>query len=96
MPATPDRKHLLATADVYLRDAGQREQSPHGRYSCAMNALGSLCVAGVGSNADQARVDIWEAERYDPEKWPTLAQVDELIAYVTQLRGKAGPSSASS
>ena len=74
MPTPVDPTVLLERADAYLRDAGHLEQSAHGRYSCAMNALGCLCVARVGSDADQARVDAWEAKRYDPAAWPTVAQ----------------------
>ena len=92
MTTTPDTKRLLDAADVYLRDAGHLEQSAHGRYSCAMNALGCLCVAGFGSDMDQARLDVWEAKRYDPAAWPTLAQVQELLAYVVQVRRKATPT----
>ena len=92
MTTPPDSKVLLERSDAYLRDARHLEQSTHGRYSCAMSALGCLCVARVGSDADQARVDAWEAQRYDPAAWPTVAQVDELIAYVVHLRAKAAPA----
>ena len=90
MTTTPDTQRLLEVADVYLRDAGHLEQSTHGRYSCAMNALGALCVAGVGSAVDQELVDAWEAKRYDPAAWPTESQVAALIAHVVEVMQRYG------
>lgn len=93
MTTTPDTQRLLEVADVYLRDAEHAEQSTHGRCSCAMNALGALCLAGAGSAGDQALVDAWEAKRYDPAAWPTELQVAALIEHVVEVMQRYGTRS---
>ena len=77
----------LEAADMYLRDAAV-PMSTHGRFSAAIDALGCLCEAGIADDADKVLVAAWEDARYDPEKWPSEAQVTELVAHVVQVRGR--------
>jgi len=81
----PSRERLVHAARRYLADASNSSLSTHGRYGAAMNALGALCVAGLGDEHDEILLDLWEASRYDVDSWPNRFQVAIVVFHVAQL-----------
>lgn len=84
-PNNANRHPLLAAAHAYLADAANQQLSTHTRLSSAMNALGTLCTAGLGSDADRRAIEAWERARYDVAAWPTEEQVADAVRYVSQM-----------
>lgn len=55
-----------------------------------MNALGALCVAGIGDEHDQILIEMWEASRYDVDAWPNRYQVAVVVSHVAELMRAGG------
>jgi hypothetical protein len=82
LPPDDEIRELLQSAAAYLKDAANVANSPHTRFSSAMNSLGCVYAAGAGGKSDWEKVITWERARYDLAAAPSEAEIAEAIAHV--------------
>ena len=84
-PNSDERQGLLVAARRELHEARNISMSLHGRYSAACNALIHCHLAGVATAGDRTIAEDFERQRYDPENWPSQAELNKLLALLVSI-----------